>query len=1173
MCRLAIFITIFIFTSSFATAQCPISIFSLPMDGCINEAIPITNVNIEGVSYEFDFCGEDLVESPDVNLLFRNLNWDGVSDINLISENGNWLAFVVSSANNRLFRLEFGLDIENPAPTIVDMGNIDNQLVNPESIDLYKEGENWFGLVLNYTESSIVRLNFGTSLYNIPTSDKIVIDMNHNLTFGSTIKIIVDDPNIFALIANRGGDDLIRFSFGNSISNTPLVESLNLFGLSSPRGVDFTKVCADSWYVFTFSTTTNTLHRLEFSSLSSIPTITNLSVSGDIISGGITPILQKDFGKYYILLTSSSGDLYRIDIGSDIQNVNVTAKNLSNFGILPRTTAFDLVRIAGKYFGYSIGNNKFLYNYNFEKKCPVLPSYLIDSTPLTISYRGAGQFGVVLNVSNSNNESASFTQPITISPSLAPQISAQITDNCLSTPINFSGQQLSGIITSWNWDFGDGLGTSSLQNDTYTYATAGSYQVRLSVTDANGCNNLLIDSVTVYEEPIPNFSTPVGNLCMNNPITFTNTSTGASGPVVLWTWDFNGEGNSTERDPTFTFLTPGSKTITLTSSIPGCANVTQQTITIEEAPSTAFAANDVCNGQTTTFTDLTTGNNLTTWNWDFGDGTISTTPSPTHNYTNPGKYVVTLVVGNTLGCSTTKIDTVFNHALPVVNFTNDLPCSTSPIQFSDQSTVQDANIVAWEWDFGDGNTSTDRNPQHTYGQTGDFTVQLKAFSQFGCIDSVVSVISVIQGPVADFSWDRGCVGEPTSFMDLTNSFGQPITSWTWLIDNQVFNQQNPQYSFTSSGTYSIVLSVSTSNLCAQTVGKDIIINNQPTTSFNFIENCGSNSVAFYDTTPPTITTREWRIDGQVTSSDSVMNVNLNPNNYMVSLATTSLTGCSQSLTNEVNIIGAPVADFVTSNDYGAAPLSVQFSNESTGTDTYLWKFGDINSSTSAEVNPRFEYTALGTFNVMLIATGGVDCGDTTVQIIEVVEPEHAFSIDAITPINDGNLALTFSNLGSITYNEKNSRLIFTLDNGAEITESFNTILYPQRTINYVPNFTFGEVGNAKTLCIELQYFNNQEKTILDENCLGLSANDLNVTIYPNPATDFINLAVVLNNATNLSIRLIDSSGALLNLFTDETAKQGLNNYTIETTPYRSGLYLVKIETADENKVIKVVIDR
>jgi hypothetical protein len=125
----------------------------------------------------------------------------------------------------------------------------------------------------------------------------------------------------------------------------------------------------------------------------------------------------------------------------------------------------------------------------------------------------------------------------------------------------------------------------------------------------------------------------------------------------------------------------------------------------------------------------------------------------------------------------------------------------------------------------------------------------------------------------------------------------------------------------------------------------------------------------------------------------------------------------------------------------------------------------------------------------------------------------------------------------------------------------------------MPNITLGDIRNSQVLCAELQFIVANPSEILDENCLNLNTQAVIADAFPNPATDFINLSVVLPESGNVSITLIDRTGAVIMNDNFESAQQGLNNYTIDATPYRSGLYIVKVETDSDVKKMKVVIDR
>ncbi|AKB45125.1 PKD domain-containing protein [Methanosarcina vacuolata] len=133
------------------------------------------------------------------------------------------------------------------------------------------------------------------------------------------------------------------------------------------------------------------------------------------------------------------------------------------------------------------------------------------------------------------------------------------------------------------------------------------------------------------------------------------------------------------------------------------------------------------------FTDNTTG--ATSWFWKFGDGQTSKERNPTHNYTTTGNYTVILVVNNGQGWSSKTQDITVQSGLPIVDFSADN--SSGSVEFTDLSQ----NATEWNWDFGDGENSTNENPTHTYSAAGNYTVTLTASNEAGSVskDNVVNV--------------------------------------------------------------------------------------------------------------------------------------------------------------------------------------------------------------------------------------------------------------------------------------------------------------------------------------------------------------------------------------------------------------------------------------------------
>lgn len=215
--------------------------------------------------------------------------------------------------------------------------------------------------------------------------------------------------------------------------------------------------------------------------------------------------------------------------------------------------------------------------------------------------------------------------------------------------------------------------------------------------------------------------------------------------------------------------------------------------------------------------------NANSYEWDFGDGEDSNIENPIHTYTSAGEYIVRLIAKNTETCN--QADTT--HALisvfaPHVSFsrTPEFLCIGQEAQFTDTSINPDDPVVGWEWDFGDGETSTEQNPKHSYENVGIYTVSLTITTEEGCMDTytVENAMEVILLE-ADFTADREvCIDNEVSFRDLTIvpeylEWG-PIISWEWDFgDGQTSTEESPTHKYDATGFYDISLVVQTQNGC------------------------------------------------------------------------------------------------------------------------------------------------------------------------------------------------------------------------------------------------------------------------------------------------------------------------------------------------------------------------
>jgi PGF-pre-PGF domain-containing protein/uncharacterized repeat protein (TIGR01451 family) len=286
------------------------------------------------------------------------------------------------------------------------------------------------------------------------------------------------------------------------------------------------------------------------------------------------------------------------------------------------------------------------------------------------------------------------------------------------------------------------LAGSMLQNPTHTYTTAGNYTVNLTAINGNGTNSTE-SIITVTEAPV----LPVANFSSNvtegyAPITveFTDSSENATG----WSWDFGDGSNSTEQNPVHIFSTAGNYTVNLTISNVNGTDSTESTITVTDEPVLPVAnfSSNVTEGSaplSVQFTD--SSENADEWNWDFGDGSDSTDQNPVHVFSTAGNFTINLTVSNVNGTDSIEstISVTESPVLPVANFTSNVSSGSVPltVEFTDSSE----NATAWNWDFGDGNSSTDQNPLHVFPTAGTYTVNLTA-SNLNGTDSKTANITV-----------------------------------------------------------------------------------------------------------------------------------------------------------------------------------------------------------------------------------------------------------------------------------------------------------------------------------------------------------------------------------------------------------------------------------------------
>jgi PKD repeat protein len=640
------------------------------------------------------------------------------------------------------------------------------------------------------------------------------------------------------------------------------------------------------------------------------------------------------------------------------------------------------------------------------------------------SYNTAGTYTVMLIAMTANGCSDTATQQVTVSP--PPAVDFTMAAQCSGDTTWFTSSSLVNVAAtqSWLWQFGDG-GTATIADPMHIYSQQGTYTVILTITDTAGCSNTISYPLTIQAAPQAWFSVTAPG-CSGMAVTFTDLTNANGGTIINWYWQF-GDGHDTTftaSTPTFTHTYTNAGVYTATLSVTtqqGCENTYQQTITISSSPLTAFSWQNTCQGQATQFSDMTTlngGATLVSWSWNFGDaasgtGNSSQLQNPWHTYTLPGTYVVTLTTMNASGCSDTAQSNVTISTMPAVDFYHDnTTCKGVSVTFHTDTVV--ANIDAlqtYDWDFGDGTAHAYTvNPTHTYQNAGTYTVTLLVTDTVGCPNAVSHSITIHASPQAQFSYTNVCAGTATLFSDLSLApQGDTIVSWQWDFgDTQQTTDtstlQNPEYTYTQTGTYTVTLAVMTEHGCENSIAIPLQVWNRPTASFNYATTpCAGGTVQFADSSwsyQGTITGWQWEFEPyQYGSGQNPQHTYYATDScYTVQLVVTDSRGCIDTTQQQV-CVPAPLQIAMTYQQhcYGEPAQFVPqlITPEGDSLITFAWNFGDPASgsqNTSVQKTPQHLFTQTGYYSVHLTTTDWYGCmADTWQQVQVYALPQPSFT--------------------------------------------------------------------------------------------------------------------------------------------------------------------------------------
>ncbi len=603
---------------------------------------------------------------------------------------------------------------------------------------------------------------------------------------------------------------------------------------------------------------------------------------------------------------------------------------------------------------------------------------------------------------------------ITVTPSPTVNFSSNIRLGCVPSVVQFT--DLSTIpdghtITEWLWNFGDGA-TSTQRNPTHTYNNVGYYSVSLTVASSSGCRRTVTRNsyIRIVGAVTTNFSHSQPSTCLA-PFTV-NFRDQSSGPgTITHQWDFGNGQTSTLRNPSTIYNAPGTYTVVLnTRSSLGCTGRIERQITINATTTDFTAPTSACLNIPVNFQNNSSAPPLFS-SWDFGDGTVSGQINPSKTFLVPGTYNVKLV-NRYANCTDSIIKPITILSRPPVDImANDSTFCQAPATV--QFTALAPGSTSWQWDFGDGNTSTQQNPQHQYSATGEYTVRLTVTTAAGCTNTVTRPAFIrVQRPTIRINTPAtGCIPfsyAPRAIITTLDT----IATYTWdMGDGTVLTGPTPPaHLYATEGVFPITLTITTVSGCTETVTipNGVRTGTPPVPDFTFApaNACASEVIAFTDNST---TTPDAHVEWLWNFGDGGRSTQRNPRHIFTDTGYIDVTltvinnGCERSTTRTV-YVRPPVAGFtlalncltkeVTFTDTSLVNVNLPVS--------YSWNFG--NGTTSALQNPGpIAYTP-GSYTVTLTVTNG-SCSYTRERNIIIADEPANFEISKNPACRNENFTL------------------------------------------------------------------------------------------------------------------------------------------------------------------------
>ncbi len=1147
---------------------------------CIGEDVLLNNQSVNAQSFEWDFCVDDVQGDAELSLISNSSQLGNIFGISAIEHLDTSYVFLISFIDNRIVKLTFD-NPNNPSNFSTQAINIPNELLSsPSDLEIVNHNGQWVGFVSNFGNGNIIKLEFGNSLSNNNPNTQVMSSFG-SFSQTSAINIVRHSDEFILFVANGIAQaQITQINLGNDLSNiNPTTRILNTSGIASIRGFDIIETCQGYYFLVGGLNSNNTkLFKLDSQLENNLTDIQTFNFNQP---ANIRWVFEA--GQYHGYVQLRNGDLMDLNFQNNIENTP-TQRILASQGNSGNGIEFFYER--GNLVGLGATNSgNTLNRIEFEGECSsnTLSSALVN--PNNIRYNNTGNYTIALTAYDQSCNQQTFLETVSILPLQAPSLTlSPFSTDCITQETSFTLEDVDlANLKRIDWNFGDGTDTSfvfeagDLKNTSivHIYPEAITYDLLVSIGSSNGCSNSIQDTVAINFSPlVPSFTPSADQFCTDSPIRLeNNTNTGGRNPLrIEYEWRVNNE-SYFDREPVIDFDEDGTYEISMVAKLDQeCISDTiKQSIGIAPSSKAIFNTNSVCLGQDIMLLNTSEGPIQNT-KWNFGDGIGSLIDVSSHRYQVPGSYQINLEIESPNGCISSADTLVTVYGIPTVEIQDNQICEGVEVLFSRESFPNEPSIIQHEWILNDTLTVFSTNPVFEISGSSN-TLKLILTDENGCIDSSTVELNALGTPDVDVNTTNLCFGDEAIF---TMQSSEELQSFFWTLNGQIIpDDPSPRTIFASPGMKTYSLNFTSALGCQKQFIDNVFISPAPNLTLPITPVCQNE---FLELSIPdqfegvSLTSIEWSIEDIKRGTGEKFNFKFSESGqFGLNVSASTPEGCNNTANYSVTVNESPDASIQLSQEFIVPPGTVNLETVPNDFEQLIWKVVD-NVIEDESRSLTLQLDTMGEYNISLTKVNGFGCADSSVTTIRALEPISDLSLSTLnTPIIDNQMAIEFrlQNLGNLEVD----RVILTTktDQNEGVREEIQVDLTPNSSGNYSSGIRIPVInGEPGFVCIDVKPLTNTIAEVDTSNnkvCRTFGNEVKLMRPYPSPATDFVNVEIILENEEQYIIEISDFNGT--SVFTTQLLqlRNGLNQVQIPISELSSGVYFVNIFSNSRSQIL------